>query len=206
MRSLSDRTGPVSFGEALFGDRYAGNDTKISEIINLANLIDIFSIFEKYKIQIDYSNKCRCPFPFHKNGNERTASFSYNKEKNMFYCFGCKSGGGPVNFVALMQDVPKLDAAKFILSNFRDAAKTKSIIDDQYQEKINQNLQFALLIRNFISSNRDDIVAIKYAESITEIYDELNHKHNLNVDGLKLIIEKLKVKLEDYNGSNINIT
>jgi CHC2-type zinc finger protein len=203
MCPLQNPTGPVSFSEIVLGDRNAGNDTKIFEV---ANSINILSILERFKTQIDYSGKCKCPFPFHKNGNERTASFSYNEEKNMFYCFGCKSGGGPVNFVSLMQDVSKLDAARFILNNFKDAAKIKFVVDDQYQEKINQNLQFALLIRNFISSNRDDTNAIKHAESITEIYDELNHKHNLNVDGLKLIIEKLKVKLEDYNGSNINIT
>jgi hypothetical protein len=204
MQPLQGRTGPVNFSEVVIGDRDAGNDTKIFEIINSANAIDILSILEKYKIQTDY-NKCRCPFPFHKNGNERTASFSFNKEKNMFYCFGCKSGGGPVNFIALMHDISKLDAAKFILNNFKNAAITSFIIDDQFQEKINMNLKFSSLIRKFILSNKDDGNALKHAESITSIFDELNFKHNLNVDGLKLIINKLKAKLEDY-GSNTNIT
>lgn len=34
--------------------------------------------------------------PFH---NERTPSFSVNKAKNFCWCFSCKKGGGPVNFL-----------------------------------------------------------------------------------------------------------
>lgn len=34
--------------------------------------------------------------PFH---NERTPSFSVNKQRNFCYCFSCKKGGSPVNFI-----------------------------------------------------------------------------------------------------------
>lgn len=203
MFPLQGRTGPISFSEALRGDRDAGTNTKISAEINSANSIDLLAILEKYKVQIDYSNKCKCPFQFHKNGNERTASFIFNKEKNNFYCFGCQNGGGPVNFIALIQDISKQDAAKFILNNFQGQIKIIAANND-YQERLNIHLQFSLLIRNFISSNKDDKIAIKYAESITSIFDGLNTKHNLNIDGLKLIIEKLRIKLEEYECNTNN--
>ena len=34
--------------------------------------------------------------PFH---GEKTASFSVAPDKNIYYCFGCHKGGGPINFM-----------------------------------------------------------------------------------------------------------
>ena len=34
--------------------------------------------------------------PFH---NEKTGSFSVSPDKQIYYCFGCKKGGGVINFI-----------------------------------------------------------------------------------------------------------
>jgi hypothetical protein len=208
MRPLPNKSGPISFSEALLDNRDIGNNVKVdTKIINSANSIDINLVFEKFKVKIDYSNKCKCPFKFHKNGNERTPSFGLIRNTNNFYCFGCKSAGGPVNFVSLMSDLSKLEAANFILKHFKENVKLDVSFDfDSFKERMNLFIEFSSMIRQFIFSNLGDKDSVTYAENVSLIFDELNAKHNLNIDGLRLIINKLKIKLSEYNGSNINNT
>lgn len=198
MCPLQSKPGPISIGEAFIKDRDAGTDDKDAKVlIRKANSLGILSIFREYDLKIDeYTTKCFCPFPFHK---ERTASFKYYNDTNSFYCFGCKSGGGPVEFVALMASIPKDKAAAKILARF-DIDPTLEISADHADFVSRQQLflEFSTLIRNFISDNLDDKYAMDYCEKVTLIFDTINFKHNLDNDGLKSLISKLKTKLDQY--------
>ena len=49
--------------------------------------------------------------PFH---SERTPSFHVRPDQQMYYCFGCKKGGGVVNFVMEIENLPYPDAIRFL--------------------------------------------------------------------------------------------
>lgn len=49
--------------------------------------------------------------PFH---NEKTGSFSVSPDKQIYYCFGCKRGGGVVNFVMEAENLTFPDAVRFL--------------------------------------------------------------------------------------------
>lgn len=49
--------------------------------------------------------------PFH---SEKTGSFSVAPDKQIFYCFGCKKGGGVVNFIMEEENLPFPDAVRFL--------------------------------------------------------------------------------------------
>ena len=49
--------------------------------------------------------------PFHQ---ERTPSFSVNADKQMFYCFGCGSGGNVLTFVMQIENMGFIDALKLL--------------------------------------------------------------------------------------------
>ncbi len=49
--------------------------------------------------------------PFH---NEKTASFSVSPDKQIYYCFGCKRGGGVINFIMEEENLPFPDAVRFL--------------------------------------------------------------------------------------------
>ena len=49
--------------------------------------------------------------PFH---GEKTASFSVNPQRQMYYCFGCHAGGSAINFVMEMEHVEFRDAVKLL--------------------------------------------------------------------------------------------
>ena len=49
--------------------------------------------------------------PFH---GEKTASFSVNPQRQMYYCFGCHAGGSAINFVMEMERVEFRDAVTLL--------------------------------------------------------------------------------------------
>ena len=49
--------------------------------------------------------------PFH---SEKTPSFSVNRDKQIYYCFGCQKGGGAVNFIREIENLPFVEAVEFL--------------------------------------------------------------------------------------------
>lgn len=49
--------------------------------------------------------------PFH---SEKTGSFSVAPDKQIYYCFGCKKGGGVVNFIMEEENLTFADAVRFL--------------------------------------------------------------------------------------------
>lgn len=49
--------------------------------------------------------------PFH---SEKTPSFHVRPDQQMYYCFGCKKGGGVVNFVMEIENLSYPDAVRFL--------------------------------------------------------------------------------------------
>jgi len=69
------------------------------------SIIDILSArgFDP-AVQNEYAREIlyHCPLPDH---DDRHPSFFVNPEKNVWHCFGCDRGGGPVELVALLDEV-----------------------------------------------------------------------------------------------------
>ena len=49
--------------------------------------------------------------PFH---SEKTPSFAVNADKQIYYCFGCGKGGGAINFVMEIENIPFRDALEIL--------------------------------------------------------------------------------------------
>src|SRR5258705_414059 len=49
--------------------------------------------------------------PFHQ---ERTPSFTVNRDKNVFHCFGCGAGGDVVSFVEMQQKLSFPEAVRYL--------------------------------------------------------------------------------------------
>ena len=49
--------------------------------------------------------------PFH---SEKTGSFSVSPDKQIYYCFGCKRGGGVINFIMEEENLSFPDAVRFL--------------------------------------------------------------------------------------------
>jgi len=168
------------------------------ETLRRANAVDLSAVLKQFGIIVDeYNKKAHCPFPFHQH--ERTASFFYYKNTNSFHCFGCKSDGGPVEFISLMNNISREEAADKIIERFEiNSSATITERSEDFQQRHNLILEFSTLIRTFILKNISDVAAIEHAEKVCLIFDTINSKHSLDNDGIKSLISKLKIKLAQY--------
>lgn len=181
-------------------NRYNGTYIEVDVVkqtIELANTVNLLDILYGYNFNIDkYNRKICCPFPFHKNGHEQSASFYFYSETNSFFCFGCKSGGGPVEFVSLYENVNKYQASLLINNSYATNiafASDKSINYDMIY------LEFSHLVREFILLHKDNYKALVHAEKICIAFDTLRSKYILDPEGLEMLVSKLQITLKDFN-------
>lgn len=85
---------------------------KISEIKNNADLVDVVSeVVLLKKTGKNYLGLC----PFH---SEKTPSFTVSPEKQIFYCFGCGSGGTVFSFLMKQEGISFPDAARSLARKY----------------------------------------------------------------------------------------
>ncbi len=78
----------------------------VDELVARTDLVDLVSEYVRLnKKGRNYWGLC----PFH---SEKTPSFSVSADKQIYKCFGCGKGGGAINFVMEVEDLPFLDAVK----------------------------------------------------------------------------------------------
>jgi DNA primase len=81
-------------------------EDKISEIQNSVDIVDIISEVVLLKqVGRNFTGLC----PFH---SEKTPSFSVNREKQIFYCFGCGTGGNVFSFLMKQEDLSFVEIVK----------------------------------------------------------------------------------------------
>jgi len=91
-------------------------NSKIEEIKNRVDIVDLVSEYLTLKkAGRNFTGLC----PFHQ---EKTPSFTVNREKQIFYCFGCGEGGNVITFLMKIADKTFPEAIKDL------AAKTGVVL------------------------------------------------------------------------------
>jgi len=84
------------------------SEDKISEIIEKNDIVDVISEYMTLKRSGgNYSALC----PFH---SEKTPSFSVSSAKQMFYCFGCGTGGDVIAFIQKIERIEFIEAVRLL--------------------------------------------------------------------------------------------
>lgn len=81
----------------------------------LKQRIDIIDVLKDY-LQLKQSGRsweCKCPFH-----DEKTASFSASKDKQMYKCFGCGKSGDAIDFVMVHRKVTYIEAIKMLAGKY----------------------------------------------------------------------------------------
>lgn len=82
------------------------------EIIqSVQNQIDIVDVISEYVQLQKKGRNYKGPCPFHQ---ERDPSFTVSSEKQIFYCFGCTTGGNVFKFLMLHEGMTFYEAVKFL--------------------------------------------------------------------------------------------
>jgi hypothetical protein len=201
MRKLSNRTGPVDYGpEPGQARNIAGLiEGSIKELVRRANAVPLTNVLKLYGARVgEYSHNITCPFKSHKNGKERTPSFSCYLETNSFYCHTCHIGGGPVNFVLNYDGIDKEDAARKILQVFNDDVDDDLLFaGSDINEQTEAMLEFSKAVLDFRQSHETEH-AYNFIEYVCWVYDRMNLLHKHDSGALKSLNAKLIDWINEY--------
>jgi hypothetical protein len=168
-------------------------------IYEKANSVDLLSIFKLYKLPISFANrKINCPLLNHRK--DKTPSFVYYPETNTFFCFGCKCGSYPVDFVSNMDGINRLKAAEKILKN--NKTDFLSISQENSDEKNKLLIEFSNYIREYQNKFKFYPTKLKTIEEICEAFDTFHNKYEDQLSAiasLQSLIDKLKNKLDNIS-------
>lgn len=109
------------------------------KIKDTADIVDVVSDYVHLTRRgANYMGLC----PFH---NERTPSFSVNRRKNFCFCFSCKKGGSPVNFIMEKEGLSYHDALLHLAKKYGIEVQERELTDE---ERKAQSEREAMLVAN----------------------------------------------------------
>ena len=129
----------------------------LDELNSRVNIVDVVSAYLPLnKKGANYWGLC----PFH---HEKTPSFSVNESKQIFHCFGCGKGGGPVRFVMEMDSLPFPEAVRKLAQQAGLEVPDDSPGDGAWREErrriLELNKEAARFYRSMLSDPRGAAVA-----------------------------------------------
>jgi DNA primase len=105
-------------------------DGWLSELYAKNDIVDVISGYTALNERSgQYWGLC----PFH---HEKTPSFSVNREKQLYYCFGCKQGGNVVSFIMKIENVSFPEAVELLAK--RAGIEMPKAVDDKEYLKLKQ--------------------------------------------------------------------
>lgn len=210
MRKVSNKSRSDSSGKSFFEVRdadgtIANNEAwKLIKVVN--SKIKLLSILKRYGIVLkhgsgNWSQPITCPFPFHKSGNESTASLGYNFSSDYFNCFGCGASGQAVEFISFTSGVSKIIVAERLFTEV-SGYDFHDVIEEDQNPKIEKALfEFASFIQDIICRYKSESDVLEQVEKITwwfDIYLLSKSPHNkIFVNEIEARILKAKELLED---------
>ncbi|MFQ5481305.1 MAG: DNA primase, partial [Nitrospinaceae bacterium] len=85
----------------------------LEDIRNRADIVEVISDYVPLKSGgKNFKGLC----PFH---TEKTPSFTANREKQIYHCFGCGAGGNVFRFLMQIEDVPFMEAVRRLASRYQ---------------------------------------------------------------------------------------
>lgn len=111
----------------------------VERIKSTANIVEVVGDYvHLIRRGSNYMGLC----PFH---NERTPSFSVNQRGNFCYCFSCKKGGSPVNFIMEKEGLTYHEALLHLARRYGIEVQERELTSE---ERARQSAREAMLVAN----------------------------------------------------------
>jgi len=104
-------------------------DSFLDELVSRSDIYDVVSGYVRLTKRSGANVFGLCPFH-----NEKTPSFTVNTEKQFYHCFGCQKGGGVINFIKEIENVPFIDAVEILAKRANMTVPTTDA-DNELTEK-----------------------------------------------------------------------
>jgi hypothetical protein len=129
--------------------------------------LSILDVLEAYDVHLERNNeRLFGAHPVH--GSSNGCNFSVSPELNAWHCFRCYSGGGPLQLIAVMEDLLECDESKKGALKGKEFAKVARIAEEKFDVKILRNNPSAEFGRFFLEAELEDFKSrIKELEPFT---------------------------------------
>lgn len=138
------------------------SESKIEEIRNSANIVDIISEYVSLiKRGKNFVGLC----PFHK---EKTPSFTVSEDKQIYYCFGCHAGGNVFKFLMDFHKMSFIEAVEELAEKLGiqlELEDSSTPFNSEKEILYNINVEVAKYYANNLISAPDSFEARQYFES-----------------------------------------
>lgn len=108
----------------------------VQRIMDAADIVEVVGDYV-HLIRSGANYKGLCPFH-----NERTPSFSVNKSRNFCYCFSCKKGGSPVNFIMEKEGLSYYEALLHLAKKYGIEVHERELTDEERQRMSERESMF----------------------------------------------------------------
>jgi DNA primase len=127
-------------------------DDKLEEVRARADIVEVIGAHVRLKrVGRNFVGLC----PFH---NEKTPSFSVNRERGFFHCFGCGAGGTVFNFLMRMDGLTFPEAVRSLAERYGIALpeRTEAGMDRGERESLQRANQVAAEFFSHVLWNTED--------------------------------------------------
>jgi len=130
----------------------------IDQILTVPILDVVKDYVELKRNGLNYTGLC----PFH---TEKSPSFSVSPVKNIYKCFGCSAGGGPIKFVMEKEKLPFAEACRKLAKKFNIPIQEE---DQTPEQKAAQNRRETLYVVNSYAAAyfKECILAPEHKEAL----------------------------------------
>lgn len=133
------------------------SDTKIEEIRNSSDIVDLVSAYVQLKKRgKNYFGLC----PFHQ---EKTPSFAVNEEKQIYHCFGCGAGGDVFKFLMEYKSISFVEAVQEMADHLGIKLEVESGLSPDQQNELERLYEINLKAAKYFSDNLIKSLAGEYA-------------------------------------------
>ena len=137
----------------------------VSEVKALNDIVDVVAIYVRLTPRSgNHFGLC----PFH---GEKTPSFSVNRDKQIFYCFGCGAGGNVISFIRRMENMDFPEAVRFLADRVHFVLPEKETSHQAKQQAVARenisklNKRAAMFFHDYLNSDTPDgLAARQYLE------------------------------------------
>lgn len=139
------------------------SEESIKEVLYAADIVEVIGEYVSLK-QSGKNYFALCPF--HK---EKTPSFTVNRERGLFHCFGCGVGGNVVSFLMKIEKLTFFDAIETLAKKFSIKLKYEGGYYQDENKEIEKLYEYSSITAQFFHNNllntNEGKQALKYLKS-----------------------------------------
>lgn len=178
----------------------------LNKQVSLQDILRSFSVkFTETPSPSGWSLKSCCPFKDHRDSSP---SFFYNQQENIFNCFGCSRGGGPVQFVSYYYDLTTPEAIDKLVSEYKNSLDfddlEESIPDVNISSIVDLLSEYSDFHYHFLKNHDFSNQAFEYIKNINMLFDcyiqTCIKNKSFNREAISARILLCKNKMDQFKG------